>query len=365
MTGPGRGRGARAEPGAAGRGRPGCTGRLTGAARSPKVWPMERNAEQAGPRRSGHTVALLCGLLCGLLASAPAGAAGHEPAGDATSEPWRVESLGNDVYLFRWLPGFYVSVFVVGDEGVLAFDPISRAVAAHYRRAVARVTDRPVTHVLYSHDHRDHIVGADVLADEPVIYAHPRTAAQIERRGDTDIPPPTELLRHGDTLDFDRHRLSFHDFAPNHSDSNLLVTLATGRGRLLVWVDGVEPGIAPYRNLPDTDLRGLIATLSAADGLGADLVLGGHAGPADAVWIGRYREYFDRLLASTRAAYDRHWGRPPLPGEDGVAATERVTAAVVRDAAAPLIAAYPDWAGIEEWAPLNASRALSYLITGN
>ena len=44
----------------------------------------------------------------------------------------------------------------------------------------------------------------------------------------------------------------------------VLFLLPTDRGRLLVWVDGVEPGVAPYRNLPDTDFGGYLHSLDYA-----------------------------------------------------------------------------------------------------
>ena len=75
----------------------------------------------------------------------------------ATASSWQVESLGRGVFLFRWLKGFYLSVFVVGERGVTAIDPISDAAAAAYRAAIASVTDRPLVRIVYSHDHRDHI----------------------------------------------------------------------------------------------------------------------------------------------------------------------------------------------------------------
>jgi len=42
-----------------------------------------------------------------------------------TAGAWQVESFGRGVYLFRWNKGFYLSPFVVADDGVTAFDPIS------------------------------------------------------------------------------------------------------------------------------------------------------------------------------------------------------------------------------------------------
>jgi len=190
-----------------------------------------------------------------------------------------VEDLGEGVYLFRWWPGFYVSPFLVSDAGVLAVDPINRDAAALYREAVAQVTNKPITKVVYSHDHRDHIVGADVLAPEAQIYAHPGTLASLQRRGDPDIPLPTELVDNGDRISIGDKDVGIHFFGPNHGQSNIALEFATGDGSMLVFVDTMEIGIVPYRTLPDTNVQGYIASLRDAAALDVDWVLGGHSGP--------------------------------------------------------------------------------------
>lgn len=281
------------------------------------------------------------------------------------SASWRVESLGRGVHLFRWLKGFYVSPFVVGARGVTVFDPISEQAAAAYRDAVASVTDRPILRLVYSHDHRDHACGGHVLAPDCEVCAHAEARRRIERRGDRDIPLPETLLGDGDVLADGESRVEVRYFGPNHSDSNLLFLMPTDRGRLLVWVDGVEPGVAPYRNLPDTDFGGYLHSLEQAMRLEFDVVIGGHTELGAPAWVADYREYLLRLLEATDAEYRAAGGQMPQPGEDGVAMTERVRGEVTRAAAARLPERFRQWSGWRQWAPQTADRILSYLITGN
>lgn len=286
------------------------------------------------------------------------------PAGPA--EPTgTVESLGGGVHVFRWSKGFYQSVFVVGTRDVLATDPISRDAARAYRAAIATVTDLPVTRVLYSHDHRDHIAGGAELGVDLDVLAHPRAAQRIAARGDADILPPTTHVDHGSVVAVGAHSLEIAYYGPNHSDSNVLMLAATARGRVLVWVDGVEPGVAPYRNLPDTDFGGYLHALEQASRLDFELVLGGHLGPAPHRWVTDYREYLLWLLGATDKAYRETGGQMPLPGEDGIAMTERVRGEVTARAAARLRERFGHWSGFEQWAPMTADRVLSFLITGN
>lgn len=278
---------------------------------------------------------------------------------------WSVEDLGDGLHLFRWDKGFYVSPFVVTSEGVVAFDPVDDDAAVAYRRAIDSVTGAPVSAIVYSHDHRDHIVGASRISEDAIVIGHKLTQEKIEHRGDPDIRRCTRLIEADECIDFGSHQIEFHYFGPNHSDSNLAAILPSGMGRVLQLVDIVEPGVTPYRNLPDTDFRGLLHSLDLAATLEFDQVLGGHTGPDSPVWVDRYREYFRDLVAATEAAFAATGGQSALEGEDGVAMTERVRVETCRMVAASLEPKYGTWLGFREWSPMNADRALSYLITGN
>ena len=278
---------------------------------------------------------------------------------------WSVEDLGKGVYLFRWWPGFYVSPFVVGDGEVLAVDPISRDVAALYREAVASVTDAPITKIVYSHDHRDHIVGADILSPDATVYAHPGTLESLQRRGDSDVPKPNQLVNDGDTISIPGQSVGVHYFGPNHGDSNIALSFEAGIGRVLVFVDTLEVGIVPYRTLPDTNVHGYIASLRGAAKLDVDWVVGGHSGPGPAIWIENYLNYFlDMEQALIKAEAETI--EPPSESVEGVIAQgERYTDAVIAKAIDDLRPKYGYWRGFEEWAPLNAQTVRMYIITGN
>lgn len=291
----------------------------------------------------------------------------YEPKEVARAEDgsWSVEDLGQGVHLFRWWPGFYVSPFVVGEDAVLAVDPVSRDVALLYRQAIAAVTDAPVTKIMYSHDHRDHIVGADVLAPGADVYAHPGTLASLQRRGDSDIPLPTNLVDDGDVVRIPGREVGVHYFGPNHGHSNIALSFETDSGRMLVFVDTLEIGIVPYRTLPDTNVHGYIASLRGASELDVDWVLGGHSGPGPAVWIDNYLNYFLDMERALIKAEAQTVEPPSSSVEDVIAQGELYTDAVIARAIDDLRPTYGHWRGFEAWAPLNAQTVRMYIITGN
>ena len=282
------------------------------------------------------------------------------------SDKWKVSSLGKGAYLFHWLPEFYVSAFFVGSKQVYAVDPINATAAKFYRAAIASVTSLPIETVIYSHDHRDHISGADALVNgsDFEIIAHETAAIQLKRRKDVEIVQPNHLLHEPYVIADGELKVELKHLGPNHSDSNLLIFLPELDRPTVIWVDGVEPGVAPYRNLPDTDFRGLQSTLEQLAEMKFDQIIGGHAGPDSFQWIHDYRDFYQELVDLTAKEMQSGKHAPP-ESLDGVAATEFIHSGITKATTALLKAKYGHWRGYDTWVPMTTDRVISYLVTGN
>ncbi len=316
------------------------------------------------PGRSIGLLLLVLGWLPGSLLAQPPQDYVPDVVYESDDGATSVEAMGNGVYLFRWQPGLYVSPFLVADDQVLAVDPINAAVAVLYRQAVAAVTDAPITKIVYSHDHRDHIVGADVLAPNAQRYAHRGTAATIKRRADPDIPLPTVLVDDGDRIAVGQRSLGVHYFGPNHGASNIALSFDTASGMMLVLVDTIEIGIVPYRSLPDTNFHGYLTSLERAMALQPRWVLGGHSGPGSGLWLNQFHQYFEDMRQALAQAEKNHPFVGPAAGEDFIHASERQNRAVIVDTVNQLRPKYGSWYGFEEWAPMNADSIRMAIIIG-
>src|SRR5688572_29536877 len=69
---------------------------------------------------------------------------------------YRLEELGKGLYMIT--DNAYQSMFMVYDTGVVVVDA-PPSYAAHLPKGIAEVTDKPITHLIYSHSHADHIAG--------------------------------------------------------------------------------------------------------------------------------------------------------------------------------------------------------------
>jgi glyoxylase-like metal-dependent hydrolase (beta-lactamase superfamily II) len=92
---------------------------------------------------------------------------------------------------------FYGSLFYVGKRGVLLFDPFLGGADATLA-AIASVTPLPVTAVVYSHFHADHVGGSRRLfelltAAPPRVIASEHTSVWMSRFR-SDLPRPVDVL---------------------------------------------------------------------------------------------------------------------------------------------------------------------------
>ena len=98
----------------------------------------------------------------------------------------RVQRLADGVYSYEQLRSAgtekftTVSLFVVADAGVLVAD--GQGSVAETRRMVeeiAKVTTRPITHVVVCSDHGDHTAGNSAFPSTATFYIHPTSKATL------------------------------------------------------------------------------------------------------------------------------------------------------------------------------------------
>ena len=78
-----------------------------------------------------------------------------------------VKQLDDDVYMMS--ESGYTSLVVVGEDGVLITDPAFTPRAQSLKSAIAEITDKPVTRIVLSHEHYDHVGGTEVFPEAQVI----------------------------------------------------------------------------------------------------------------------------------------------------------------------------------------------------
>jgi glyoxylase-like metal-dependent hydrolase (beta-lactamase superfamily II) len=193
------------------------------------------------------------------------------PAIDA-AKGYRLEDFGDGLYMIT--DNVYQSLFLVYDAGVVVVDAPPSYVAK-IPLAIAEVTDKAMTHLVYSHSHADHIGGAKSLGGSPIIVAHQETLRLLERASDPNRPLPTVTFatRHTVAVGGKALELSYHGDA--HEPGNIFIYAP--KQRVLMAVDLVFPGWMPWRRFAVAhDVRGYFAQIEIVRKLPWRTLVGGH-----------------------------------------------------------------------------------------
>lgn len=200
---------------------------------------------------------------------------------------------------------FYGTTFYVGDEGVLLFDPLEDRGAA-IQEAIASVTDKPVTTLVYSHDHADHIADAGVFEGAQIV-ASAATAEKMEYLG-SGLTRPTQVIDWPtSSFTFEDLSVELHGFTrAAHADDHS-AWLLTGE-RVLHSPDLINCDQPPFWHFAGSEnFVYLPGNLRDIQGLEWDWLNGGHGNVgerSDVEWTLGALEDFKKAAADSMAAND-------------------------------------------------------------
>jgi glyoxylase-like metal-dependent hydrolase (beta-lactamase superfamily II) len=194
-------------------------------------------------------------------------------------EGYLVEEIRDNLY---WVTdGSYDAMFLVTDEGVVVVDA-PPSIGQNYLKAITDVTDKPITHVIYSHAHLDHIGAAGIFPKNATYVAHQATGLELQRAmslasNTSAIPPvPTITFPNNYTLQVGNQTLNLDYYGNNHMPGNLFIYAPNQK--TLMLVDIVFPGWVPFVYLAIADdVAGFIKAHDIAlNNYDFDTFIGGH-----------------------------------------------------------------------------------------
>ncbi|MFS4418514.1 MBL fold metallo-hydrolase [Maribacter sp. 2307ULW6-5] len=155
-----------------------------------------------------------------------------------------VEEINNDLY---WVTdGLYNAIFLVYDQGVVMVDA-PPTIGENLLAAIKDVTNKPVTHLVYTHSHTDHIGAAALFPKDIEIIAQEETKKILEARNDDRRPVPTLTFEKNYELKIGGQHLQLDYHGKNHMDGNIFVYAP--KQKVLMLVDIIFPGWVPFKNL--------------------------------------------------------------------------------------------------------------------
>jgi glyoxylase-like metal-dependent hydrolase (beta-lactamase superfamily II) len=196
-----------------------------------------------------------------------------------------VEEIRDGLY---WVTeGAYQVIFLTTGQGVIVVDA-PPTIGQNILNAISEVTDEPITYVIYSHSHADHIGAAGIFPAEATFIAHVETADQLSRSngqnraysfgmflGGAPVPTPTVTFNDRYTLRHGSQTLELEYRGTNHEPGNIYIYAP--RQKVLMLVDVIFPGWVPFKNLAlAEDIPGFIQAHDEVLTFDFDTFVGGH-----------------------------------------------------------------------------------------
>jgi glyoxylase-like metal-dependent hydrolase (beta-lactamase superfamily II) len=165
-------------------------------------------------------------------------------------------------------------MFLVGEEAVIACDA-PPSLGERYLMGIREVTDKRISHLIYSHEHWDHIGGSNQFPADVEIVAHRMTAELLHSRNDKSRRLPTTVYDQAMTIGKAERRLELSYKGINHSIDNTFIYAP--HQKTLMLIDVIYPGWMPYKNLGvAVDVPGFVDAHRKVLGYDFELLVAGH-----------------------------------------------------------------------------------------
>jgi glyoxylase-like metal-dependent hydrolase (beta-lactamase superfamily II) len=186
---------------------------------------------------------------------------------------YRIESFGGGAFMVT--DGMYQALFLVSTESVIVIDA-PPTIGVNLLYAIRNTTHLPISHVVYSHAHADHIGAAYLYGSEVVTVAHRMTAELLRHVApDSSRPAPTVTFDESFELNVHNQKLQLAYRGPNHEPGNIFIYAPAQK--VLMLVDIVFPGWVPFGYLGEAqDVPGYIKAHDQILGYDFDHFIGGH-----------------------------------------------------------------------------------------
>lgn len=222
----------------------------------------------------------------------------------------------NEIFTKSNLAAIATISFVVGEKSVAVIDTGgSYCDGARFLKAIRKVTKKPISHVINTHTHPDHIFGNAAFKDEnPIFVGHKNLKRAMADRGNiylenlkrimgkeqligTKIIPPLMLVEDKATIDLGGKKLELQAFGTAHTDHDLTVFDPDEK---IIWTGDLL--FAEHTPVVDGSLLGWLQQLKELSKIPAKFVIPGHGGPL-LKWpeaIEPQKQYLEKLTADLR-----------------------------------------------------------------
>lgn len=205
-----------------------------------------------------------------------------------------ISKVTGDVY--RYQNNFHFAFLVVTSNGVVVVDPINAAAATWLKSNLKQITNKPITHLIYSHSHPDHASGGKVLGAK-IVISHENAPEEI------DGVKPDVRFADTKTLKIGGKTITLTWLGEGHAKD--LIAVVVKPENVAFITDAASPKRLPYRDMPNSDIDGWINQVRKIETLDFKIFAPAHGAvgvKADAADVRIYMEKLrDRVLQGLKA----------------------------------------------------------------
>ena len=244
----------------------------------------------------------------------------------------KITKVAGDVYRFQ--NNFHYSLVTVTNDGVVVVDPINTNAAIWLKRNLSEITDKPITHLIYSHSHADHASGGAELGAGTVI-------AQENAPPTIDGVAPTMRFADEKKLEIGGKTFELTWLGKGHGDD--LIAVIVRPENVAFITDVSAPKRLPYRTMPSSSIDGWIDQVKKIETLDFEIFAPAHGN----VGVKADNKDFLTYLLTLRSEV--------LAGLKAGKSIEDLKTSVTLDA-------YKSWLQYDAWRALNVQGMAQFLI---
>ena len=245
-----------------------------------------------------------------------------------------ITKVSGDVYRFQ--NNFHFSLVTVTSAGVVVVDPIHAEAATWLKANLSQITDKPITHLIYSHSHGDHASGGTVLQKGGAFVIAQENAPDA-------IDGVAPDIRFSEEMDIRVGGKTFELTWLGEGHGQDLIAVVVRPENVAFITDAAAPKRLPYRDFPRSDIDGWISQIETIESLDFDIMAPAHGNVGTKLDATDARVYMlqlrDQVLRGLRAGKT----------------TDELAVSVTMDA-------YKDWGSYANWRELNVRGMAKYLI---
>ena len=200
-------------------------------------------------------------------------------------------NVEGDVY--RWQNNNHFGLVVFTDNGVVVADPINAAASSWLETEIAKKTDMPVTHLIYSHSHGDHASGGEVFEDTAETVAHNNApdaivGVKVDRRV-ADV----------DSMAVGNKTFEFNYLGAGHGTD--LMAVVVRPENVAFVVDAMAPRRLPFRDMPNSNTDDWTDQVRKVGSLDFEILSPGHGNVGTHENVAEVVTYMETLRAEVLA----------------------------------------------------------------